>query len=110
MPSRPSSAAAGWLTNFHEELTVLNHSDEPIDVKVGIEAASDFADLFEVKDALAKKGCTRPKSQTVHFASCTGVTHFFERPSSPHPNRARWTTMGSGSRSMSNRTMSGKPT
>ena len=41
---------------FHEELTVLNHSDEPIDVKVGIEAASDFADLFEVKDALAKKG------------------------------------------------------
>ena len=41
---------------FHEELTVLNHSNEPIDVKVGIEAASDFADLFEVKDALAKKG------------------------------------------------------
>ena len=41
---------------FHEELTVLNHSDEPIDVKVAIEAASDFADLFEVKDALAKKG------------------------------------------------------
>ena len=40
---------------FHEELTVLNHSDEPIDVKVAIEAASDFADLFEVKDALARR-------------------------------------------------------
>ena len=41
---------------FQEELTVLNHADEPIDVKVRIEAASDFADLFEVKDALEKKG------------------------------------------------------
>ena len=41
---------------FKEELTVLNHADEPIDVKVRIEAASDFADLFEVKDALEKKG------------------------------------------------------
>ena len=41
---------------FKEELTVLNHADEPIDVKIRIEAASDFADLFEVKDALEKKG------------------------------------------------------
>jgi glycogen debranching enzyme len=41
---------------FQEELTVLNHADEPIDVKLRIEAASDFADLFEVKDALEKKG------------------------------------------------------
>jgi glycogen debranching enzyme len=41
---------------FQEELTVLNHADEPIDVKVRLEAASDFADLFEVKDALEKKG------------------------------------------------------
>ena len=41
---------------FHEELTILNHDDEPIDLTVRIEAASDFADLFEVKDALKKKG------------------------------------------------------
>ena len=41
---------------FQEELTILNHADDPIDVKVRIEAASDFADLFEVKDALEKKG------------------------------------------------------
>jgi glycogen debranching enzyme len=41
---------------FHEELTILNHDAEPANLKVRIEAASDFADLFEVKDALEKKG------------------------------------------------------
>jgi glycogen debranching enzyme len=41
---------------FHEELTILNHDDAPADLTVRIEAASDFADLFEVKDALKKKG------------------------------------------------------
>jgi glycogen debranching enzyme len=41
---------------FFEELTILNHADEPVDLVVRIEAASDFADLFEVKDALEKKG------------------------------------------------------
>src|SRR5438105_9415444 len=38
---------------FHETLTVLNHDDKPVDLTVRIEASSDFADLFEVKDALA---------------------------------------------------------
>jgi glycogen debranching enzyme len=41
---------------FREELTILNHDDEPVDLTVRIDAASDFADLFEVKDALAKQG------------------------------------------------------
>ncbi len=41
---------------FHEELTILNHDDAPVDLKVRVDAASDFADLFEVKDALEKKG------------------------------------------------------
>ncbi|MGH3138285.1 MAG: glycogen debranching N-terminal domain-containing protein, partial [Gaiellales bacterium] len=41
---------------FHEELTILNHDEHPVDLTVRIEAASDFADLFEVKDALQKKG------------------------------------------------------
>jgi glycogen debranching enzyme len=41
---------------FHEELTILNHDAKPVDLKVRIDAASDFADLFEVKDALEKKG------------------------------------------------------
>jgi glycogen debranching enzyme len=41
---------------FREELTILNHAAEPVDLVVSIEVDSDFADLFEVKDALTKKG------------------------------------------------------
>jgi glycogen debranching enzyme len=41
---------------FHEELRVLNHRSEPVSLQIKIDAASDFADLFEVKDALKKKG------------------------------------------------------
>jgi glycogen debranching enzyme len=41
---------------FHEDLRVLNHQDRPVDLDIRIDAASDFADLFEVKDALQKKG------------------------------------------------------
>src|SRR4051794_11961236 len=41
---------------FDEELTILNHDEKPVDLTVRIEAAADFADLFEVKDALQKKG------------------------------------------------------
>ena len=41
---------------FHEELTIISHSGEPADLTVRIEAASDFADLFEIKDALPKLG------------------------------------------------------
>jgi glycogen debranching enzyme len=41
---------------FREQLTILNHDDEPVELSVRVEAGSDFADLFEVKDALEKKG------------------------------------------------------
>jgi glycogen debranching enzyme len=41
---------------FHEQLTILNHEDKPVDLTVRIDADCDFADLFEVKDALKKKG------------------------------------------------------
>jgi len=41
---------------FREELRVLNHKNEPVRLDIRIDAASDFADLFEVKDALKKKG------------------------------------------------------
>ena len=41
---------------FHEDLIILNHSTKAVDLEVRIEAGSDFADLFEVKDALKKKG------------------------------------------------------
>jgi glycogen debranching enzyme len=41
---------------FHEEITILNHAEEPVDLTVRLDADADFADLFEVKDALAKQG------------------------------------------------------
>jgi glycogen debranching enzyme len=41
---------------FHEKLTILNHDEEPVDLTIRLDAGSDFADIFEVKDALTKKG------------------------------------------------------
>jgi glycogen debranching enzyme len=41
---------------FHEDLLVFNHGQEPIELELRLAADADFADLFEVKDALAKKG------------------------------------------------------
>jgi glycogen debranching enzyme len=52
---------------FREELTILNHDATPIRLEVRIDAGCDFADLFEVKDALAKKGSyyARVKGRTL---------------------------------------------
>ena len=41
---------------FHEQLCFLNHSDQEVDLDVQIEVGADFADVFEIKDALQKKG------------------------------------------------------
>jgi glycogen debranching enzyme len=41
---------------FHEDLLLLSHAEQPRDLVLRIEAGCDFADLFEVKDAQAKKG------------------------------------------------------
>jgi glycogen debranching enzyme len=41
---------------FQEEIEIVNHDRQPVTLRVHLEAASDFADLFEVKDKLAKKG------------------------------------------------------
>jgi glycogen debranching enzyme len=43
---------------FHEDITVINHDSRPLELELRLDAASDFADLFEVKDALAKTGVT----------------------------------------------------
>src|SRR4030095_12447875 len=39
-----------------ERLTIMNHSDPPREMKVRVDVDADFADLFEVKDVLPKKG------------------------------------------------------
>ncbi|MGH9482753.1 MAG: glycogen debranching N-terminal domain-containing protein, partial [Terriglobales bacterium] len=39
-----------------EDLTVLNHGQRTLELELRVEMDADFADLFEVKDALKKKG------------------------------------------------------
>jgi len=60
-------------SGFREELTILNHDAEPVDLTVTIDADSDFADLFEVKDALSKKGMYRK------HADSKGLRLMYER-------------------------------
>src|SRR5437899_1444010 len=43
-------------SGFVEQLTILNHKKQPVDLEVRLTAGCDFADLFEVKDALTKQG------------------------------------------------------
>ena len=41
---------------LREEIRCLNHGKEPVDLEIRLSAEADFADLFEVKDKLEKKG------------------------------------------------------
>lgn len=41
---------------FIESIVVENHSSTPVDLEICLQVDADFADLFEVKDALRKKG------------------------------------------------------
>ncbi|MFG1885266.1 glycogen debranching N-terminal domain-containing protein [Micromonospora sp. NPDC049102] len=41
--------------SFREELTILNHDENAVDLEVRMDAASDFADLFQVKDEILNK-------------------------------------------------------
>jgi len=41
---------------FEELIEIENHAKEPVDLEVKLAVGSDFADLFEVKDKLAKVG------------------------------------------------------
>ncbi|MGC4789540.1 glycogen debranching N-terminal domain-containing protein [Micromonospora sp. DT178] len=40
---------------LHEELSIINHDGRPVDLTVRVEVDADFADVFEVKDATARK-------------------------------------------------------
>jgi len=52
---------------FIESLVVSNHSSRPVEIEIRIQAAADFADLFEVKDALHKKGTTYWRIESEHL-------------------------------------------
>ncbi len=66
---------------FHEELTILSHSDEPADLTIRIDAGCDFADLFEVKDALQEARCLRHDRGGRHASSSATSA----RPSGARP-------------------------
>ena len=51
-------------TGFEETIELENHAKEPIELEVKLEVAADFADLFEVKDKLAKKGSLLQQAST----------------------------------------------
>ena len=41
--------------SFRETLTILNHDEKPVDLQIRMDAGSDFADLFQVKDEILNK-------------------------------------------------------
>ncbi|MGC4807108.1 glycogen debranching N-terminal domain-containing protein [Micromonospora sp. DT233] len=41
--------------SFHEQVTILNHDEKPVDLEIRMEAGADFADLFQVKDEIVNK-------------------------------------------------------
>ena len=56
LPSCRLSANARSATGSSSTLTILNHDATPVELSVRLDVGCDFADLFEVKDALEKKG------------------------------------------------------
>ena len=66
---------------FREELTVLSHDGAPVEVTLRIDAAADFADLFEVKDAIEKRGTYGSGSSA---ASCARVHAGYVQPLDRH--------------------------
>ena len=57
--------------SMREEISIINHSPEKKSLAVKLEVAADFADLFEVKDLLQKKGefynVIEPKKLTLGY-------------------------------------------
>ncbi|RKN42072.1 glycogen debranching N-terminal domain-containing protein [Micromonospora endolithica] len=41
--------------SFREQITILNHDEKPVELEIRMAAASDFADLFQVKDEILNK-------------------------------------------------------
>jgi glycogen debranching enzyme len=44
---------------FHEDVLIINHRNEPVEIRMRLDAESDFADLFDVKNNTPKQGTCR---------------------------------------------------
>ena len=87
---------------FHEDLTVMNHGREPIELEVRLDVGADFADLFEVKDALERRanyqhveggrivlGYTRERFVRETWISATARRRSSTRTESPSASASR---------------------
>lgn len=95
---------------FHEELTILNHDDKPVDLVVRIDAGCDFADLFEVKDALASRGSTPLVWSEGGFCSATSAKRSGARRRFRRRLRLGSTRVASPFARASSHTAAGRPT
>ena len=93
---------------FEETIEIENHGKDPVDLEVKLEAASDFADLFEVKDKLAKVGEIYNKVTDGALTSATSAAPSCARRSSRPTRRARSAATGSCSTSRSRRSRPGR--
>jgi len=60
--SRISVIRHRWIhSKMEERLTVINYDQWPARLRIRLEADCDFADLFEVKDAVTKRGDCRAR-------------------------------------------------
>ena len=92
---------------FREEIVVENHSALPKEIDLKIEAGADFADLFEVKDQLKKKGeYYRRVEEDTLGARVPAATRTCARRASRRPAPGS-TTRACATRSPSSRTSSG---
>lgn len=94
---------------FMEEIIIANHGKEPKRLQVRIEAGSDFADLFEVKDKLAKRGSSIAVSRPTSWSSDTVGGALSGRPGSKAAPPPTWKREPSTSLSRSPRTGCGPP-
>jgi glycogen debranching enzyme len=44
---------------FREDVLIINHRNEPVEIRLRLDAESDFADLFDVKNNTPKQGTRR---------------------------------------------------
>jgi glycogen debranching enzyme len=65
------------VQSMHERVTVLNHDVKPVNLTIRVEAGSDFADLFEVKNVGTKKGdfATRIEDGRLRLSYNRGTFH-----------------------------------
>ena len=61
---------------FHEDLTILNLSRQPVDIMVRIEAGADFVDLFAVKDNVTQVGEHYTRVEPGHLVLGYRRNHF----------------------------------